>query len=375
MTEICFPAAYVPPSGANRKNAAAIPRHYQNASKKAAQAKLEKQRQQAEARSGANGDKGSPSASDRSRSASPEGDEPMDGRGQAVSDRQEGGFASVPALSPPTPNPQMLSVPPHSAGSMARSVSHNTTLVTPDENSVHIRAGGQPSLAPFVPVHSQTTYSYTSLEKPTYQNPQHTSYDTGSPYGQGQASASTSVTGSMLNNSGGTGEFQLRHDANYSAVANVPSDTRQSHPSASDATLSSFSQNLEPVHNVYADAPSNSSADGNTSQPTRKPKDYFDGVVVFNQSTPTGSAAESTTQEMYTDPQNQSLPLSGRRPVFTMPFGTSDGSGGAIENPSLDLSHVKGPWQRWYVFPHSSCYLLLIFVYKASGVLPFPSWG
>jgi hypothetical protein len=282
----------------------------------------------------------------------------MDGRGQVTADRQEGDFASVPALSPPTPNPQMLSVPPHSAGSMARSVSHNTTLVTPDENSVHIRAGGQPSSAPFVPVHSQTTYSYTSMEKPTYQNSQQASYGSGPQYGQAQASSSTSVIGNMLNDSGGTGQFQFRQDANYNAVSNASNDNRQSQPSSSEATMSRFNQNGEPLHGTYADAPGSLSANGNNSQPTRKPKDYFDGVVVFDQHPP-GSVADSTSHEIHTDSQTQTQPLSAHRPVFTMPFGSSE-TGEATENPSLDLSHVQGPWQRWYVVPLSHCHLVLM---------------
>lgn len=313
-------------------------------------AKLEKQQQQAKARSEANGFKGSPSPSDRSKSASPDEDEPMDGRGQNAPDRQYSEFASVPALSPPTPNTQTLSAPPYSAGSMARSVSHNTTLVTPDENSVHIRTGGQASLAPFVPVHSQTTYSYTPVEKPTYQNSQHGSYESTPQYGQGQASSSTSVIGSMLNNSDATGDLQFRQTVSYNTVSSGPSgDSRQSQLGA--AGIARSNEHMESQNYSYATVPARSSVNGNTLDPTRRPKDYFDGVVVFDQSTPPGSAADSASSVIYTDQHAQSLsqPPSAHRPVFTMPFGNSDGTGETSETPSLDLSHVKGPWQRWCV--------------------------
>ncbi|GHJ89072.1 hypothetical protein NliqN6_5474 [Naganishia liquefaciens] len=308
--------AYVPPTGADRKNAAAIPRHYQNASKKAMLAKLEKQRQQAQAPSEVNGSKASPSSSDRSKSMTSEEDEPNDERGQnATTDRQYSEFASIPALSPPTPHSQVLSVPPHSAGSMARSVSHNTTLVTPDEASAHIRAGGQPSSAPFVPVHSQTTYSYTAPEKPAYPNAPQGTYETSPSYGQG--SSSTSVTGSMLNNPNGNGDYQFRQAVSYHTVPNGMSDNRQ--PRSGD-TIAQVHETMGTQNIAYAN--------------------------VSTHSTPPGFAGETSSN--HSDAQTQSQPLSAQRPVFTMPFGNSDGSREVSENPSIDLSHVKGPWQRWH---------------------------
>lgn len=308
-------------------------------------AKLERQRQQAKGNSEAHGSKASPSPSDRSKSMTPEEGEPNDEGGQNASDRQYSEFASVPALSPPTPNQQVLPVPPHSAGSMARSVSHNTTLVTPDENSVHTRTGGQSSSAPFVPVHSQSTYSYSATEKTSYLKAQHGSYESRPPYGQG--SSSTSVIGSMLNNPDGNGDFQFQQAVTYNTMPTDPSDNLQ--PQSAGTTAGSRAMKTQNI--AYANVPVHSLVNDNTSQQNRRPKDYFDGVVVFNQSTPPGFAAEPPSNEIYTDPHTQSQPQPAQRPVFTMPFGNSDAAREAPENPSIDLSHVKGPWQRWYVCP------------------------
>lgn len=78
-------------------------------------------------------------------------------------------------------------------------------------------------------------------------------------------------------------------------------------------------------------------------KPTRRSKDYFDGVV-FPDNSAQPDAKSTMSSDMNIDPTIDSQPASNR-PIFTMPFGSSEGPSETPSNPMMD--NIKGPWQRW----------------------------
>jgi hypothetical protein len=332
-------AAYEPPSGPDRKNAAAIPRHYQTISKKAQQDKLKRQ-EEARARKEANKamKKGSESSSDRLKSSMGKDDEPLtEIKGNSSENKPYSSLSSVPALSPPTPSVQNHPAPYAPGPSMARSASHNTTLVTPDENSVssQTRLGSQPSTS-LHPSASLSIYSQSVPSKPEYLTGPYSSYDPRPP--TGQLPYSTSTTGV------GAGQFSWQA-GHYATTPSGPSGGPELNILGSEGGVRSVEAMVTP-NNPYVMFPTPSAVvEATAPKPTRRSKDYFDGVVFSNTRVHSIADVDSTMSDVSIDPTIASQHSSTHRPVFTMPFGNSDTTTEAPMNPLVD--NMKGPWQRW----------------------------
>lgn len=333
-------AAYQPPSGPDRKNAAAIPRHYQTVSKKAQEEKVKRQ-QEARARKEANKamKRGSESSSDRSKSSMGKDDEPLaEIKGSNSSENKPySGLSNVPALSPPTPSVQSQSAPYAPGPSMARSVSHNTTLVTPDENSVNsqTRMGSQPSTS-LHPSASHSIYSLSVSGKQEYLTGPYSSYDTRPQ--TGQLPYSTSSTGVAA----GQFSWQTGH---YATTPSGPSSGSDSNLLGPEGGVRSVEAMVTP-NNPYVMFPAPSAvAKATAPKPTRRSKDYFDGVVLSDTRVHSIADVDSTMSDISIDPTIDSQQSSTHRPVFTMPFGNSDTPTELPVNPLVD--NMKGPWQRW----------------------------
>ncbi|KAJ9105579.1 hypothetical protein QFC19_003561 [Naganishia cerealis] len=369
------PAAYTPPTGANRKNAAAIPRHYQNLSKKAQQAKVDRQKQQQDQQQrdqGSNetsGSKDSDSASDRSKSEFDQEDESADQKSQGTQlGAQYSTLPSLPALSPPTPNIQVPTAPQYlsQAGpSLARSTSHSMVLVTPDESSVSIpppKLTTKSNSSPFLTNHSQSVYSHLIPEKSMHPNGQYSNYESNSQsrhlapqYSTQLATPSDvdSVRATIPSSGATSGQFAWQQQSgsyNTNSVASsvpiVATDRQlgQLHLGNSEgnmgSTESGVSQN-NPYVNVSAASAAVSFA---VPKPTRSSKDYFDGIVLSDKSAQPAMEVGSITAsgDVSLDPalssQNEGAV---QRPVFTMPFGNSKAEQLSSESTTTET------WQRW----------------------------
>jgi hypothetical protein len=366
-------AEYTPPTGANRKNAAAIPRHYQNLSKKALQAKQERQQLQQDQGGGTHprdGSKDSDSGSDRSKSESDKEDEPMDAKMQP---NQSGGpyanLPSLPALSPPTPLMSTAPQYPNQGGqNMARSASHSMILVTPDESSIHIPApklSQKSNSSPFLTTHSQSVYSHLIPEKSIQSNGQHGNYDGNSqsrqmvPQYSVPPDAVDPGNAATPNSGVNPGQFVWQQQngtyAPNSIAASLPVATADRPTSQSQLAISEDSmkstEGLVSQNNPYVEVSAASPAGlFPLPKPTRNSKDYFDGIAISDKSAhqamDVGNATPSSTVSF--DP---TLPSDNQdaiqRPVFTMPFGKSKADHPMPENTPTETSQMTGQWQRW----------------------------
>lgn len=254
------------------------------------------------------------------------------------------GLTNPPALSPPTPSVQSHAAAPYAPGpSMARSTSHNTTLVTPDENpaTAHSRLGGQPSAS------SQPVHPHPGTEKQGYQNGQYSNYDARPQVVQPSYSGSSTGVPAGAATSGGPSWQQ-----NYAIPSSAPSsgselqDGQSNYPGTEGVERTT--EAMVAQNNSYVTVSATSSVVVTTAlKPTKDSKDYFDGVVFLDKSARPNAAVDSTSDEVAIDPAIEAQPSSAYRPVFTMPFGNPDGPTEPSENPMMDLSHIKGPWQRW----------------------------
>ncbi|KAJ9111020.1 hypothetical protein QFC22_006616 [Naganishia vaughanmartiniae] len=364
---------YTPPSGANRKNAAAIPRHYQNLSKKALQAKVERQQQQLDQGIESNqgsGSKDSDSGSDGSKSESDKEDEPMEVKMQPG---QLGGpyanLPSIPALSPPTP--QMSTAPQYTeqgGQNMTRSASHNVILVTPDESSNHIpppRLSQKSHSSPFLATHSQTVYSHLIPEKSIHPNGQHSNYDGNSQPRQmipqyptlpdvvDPSKASTPNSGAISGQfvwQQQNGNYTLNSTATSIPVASADRPAGQLQHTIPEESMRSTEivvSQINPYVKVSAASPAMPSI---LPKPTRNSKDYFDGIGFPDKSVPTSMEVDPTASSANVS-FHQALPAQNsdaiQRPVFTMPFGSSKADQPIPEIATTETLQMSGQWQRW----------------------------
>ncbi|KAJ9093179.1 hypothetical protein QFC21_006496 [Naganishia friedmannii] len=370
----CDQSEYTPPSGANRKNAAAIPRHYQNLSKKALQAKQERQQLQQDQGIGSHqtgGSRDSDSGSDRSKSESDKEDEPMEVKMQPG---QPGGpytnLPSLPALSPPTP--QMATTPqyPNQGGqSMVRSASHNLILVTPDESSIHIpppKLAQKSNSSPFLTNHSQSVYSHLIPEKSIHPNGQYINHDVNSqsrpivPQYSIPPDAVDSGRVSIPSSGANPDQFVWQQRPGISApnsiVPSIPVATADrptglvQHANSAESMKSA--ESVVSLTNPYVKVSAASPAVLSTlAKPTRNSQDYFDGIAISDKSAqpsmevdPTASSGNIAFAPAFSA-QNQDAV---QRPVFTMPFGNSKPDQPMPENASTETSQMTGQWQRWH---------------------------
>lgn len=270
--------------------------------------------------------KGSESSSDRSKSSMGRDDETMrEITGQNPSDNKSySGLSGVPALSPPTPNVQSQP-PPYAPGpSMARSASHNTALITPEESSNQPSTSLRPNISQSLSSQSEKQQEYLTGQ----------SYDVRP--GTGQLSYSGSSTGVAASQF----SWQSEHYPTTSSGPSGGSEIQGTQPNLLGAeggirTTEAMGISNNPYVTLAAEA---------APKPTRRSKDYFDGVAFFDKSVRSDVNPIMST-DMNIDSTMNSQQSETNRPVFTMPFGNPEGQTETPSNPMMD--NIKGPWQRW----------------------------